>query len=204
MTAQQQPTRSSDHRYSLEGHTFAASITGVLSWSKSPAAMAAIKACQADWEDRGVTVHRSLELWANGEPDDVLQPLQTGPYRDWIEPLLKHPIWDHITITGSERISWCLHRNIAGTFDLSYRHPQEGHILADLKTRGRPDSGTYDVRPQLGGYLALEASQGRFYDGARAIWCRPGSTRLGELHSPRECLEAWAAAVATWRALGCP
>ena len=205
MTAalQPQPTRDQQHRYHLSGHRFRASITGVLRWQKSPATLAAIEASRHQWEARGVSVHRALEVFATGGSILEQRQLMTGPFGDWVRPLLNHPLWGQVTVTGSERLTWCLERDIAGTFDLSYRTTDGRHILADLKTQAANRS-PYDIRAQLGGYLALEAAHGRTYDGAQALWARPGQTTAGPIHSTAECLLAWAAAWARWCALGRP
>jgi hypothetical protein len=60
---------------------------------------------------------------------------------------------------------------------------------------------TYCTRAQLGGYMALEATHGIYYDHGQTVWARPGKTVFSPLYSRAECLLAWAGAWATWRAL---
>jgi hypothetical protein len=72
--------------------------------------------------------------------------------------------------------------------------------LADLKSLGE-NGATYSTAAQLGGYQALEATHGNWYDYGQTIWARPGQTTFSPLYSVAECRLAWAAAWATWRAL---
>ena len=88
---------------------------------------------------------------------------------------------------------------MAGTYDTAYIDESGRRVLADFKSLGENGS-TYSTAAQLGGYMALEATHGVLYDAGQTIWCRPGSTTFSPLYSRSECLQAWAAAWATWRA----
>ena len=63
-------------------------------------------------------------------------------------------------------------------------------ILADLKTLSE-HGATYSTAAQLGGYMALEATHGVWYDAGQTIWARPGQTTFSPLYSREECLHAW-------------
>jgi hypothetical protein len=216
--------RDPEHRYWLGEVEFPVSVTGVLGCLKSDYAMERIKATCATWEPRGNSCHRALELMmgtTRGTPWGVEQvrhaiaelgALAVGDYSDWIQPLLEHDRWNQVQVIASERPTCCLARRVAGTFDTAYLDPAlpipasrltvvtgPARILADLKTLGENGS-TYDTRAQIGGYMALEATHGHWYDFGQTIWARPGSTTFSPLYSRSECLLAWAGAWATWRA----
>jgi hypothetical protein len=194
--------RDPQHRYRLGNHVFQTSVTGVLSSQKGRYARKQIEATRGDWERRGVTVHRALELAATvpgWHPDDWPA---CWPWIDWIWPMLSHPLWGEAVLCASEMGLYSLDLNIAGTFDGAYLAPRAGggwhRILFDLKTQGRPDAGCYDTRPQLGGYLTLAREHGITFDGAAAIWARPGRARV-TTYGVDECTEAWEAALAAYR-----
>lgn len=207
-----------EHRYHLNGRPFQVSITGVLRLQKSDFAMARIEATKAIWEPRGTTTHRALELALLqrfkpqldsaselAELADLVSELDTlrqGVYSDWIEPLITHDHWNHVTVIASERATCCLTRGVAGTFDTAYQASSK-RVLADLKTLSGETSHTYCTRAQLGGYMALEATWGNHYDYGQTIWARPGRTAFSELYSRRECLLAWAAAWTRYQAATC-
>jgi len=205
-----------EHRYWLGDHLFAVSITGVVGSAKSDWALARIEATRHLWEPRGHTVHLALEAllhsrfhpqattreWAAAQ----LEELRASDYGDWIEPLLAHPHWQEVTVIASERPTCCLVRNLAGTYDTAYLDPAlpipgdrpswaagPARVLADLKSLADGGS-TYCTRAQIGGYMALESSQGQWFDYGQTIWCRPGRTQFSAPYSRRECLLAWAAA----------
>jgi hypothetical protein len=88
---------------------------------------------------------------------------------------------------------------VAGTYDTAYVDEDGRRIQADHNSLGENGS-TYSTAAQLGGYMALEATHGIHYDAGQTIWCRPGQTTFSPLYSRSECLLAWAAAWALWRA----
>jgi len=115
-------------------------------------------------------------------------------------------------VIASERPTCCVQRGVAGTFDLAYedsslpslKRPSwasQGppRVLADLKTLAESGS-SYSTAAQLGGYMALEATHGHWYDYGQTIWARPAKTTSRRLYSRAECLLAWAGAWATYRA----
>lgn len=208
--------RDPEHRYWLGEVEFPVSVTGVLGCLKSDYAMERIEATRATWEPRGTQTHRALELMLSPSSDHgtlrELAELLQGDHADWIQPLLTHERWDQLQVIASERPTCCLARRVAGTFDCAYLDPAlpippgrpagvtgPARVLADLKTLSASGS-TYSTAAQLGGYMALEATHGHWYDLGQTIWARPGQTTFSPLYSRAECLTAWAAAWALWRA----
>jgi hypothetical protein len=200
--------RDPEHRYWLGEVEFPVSVTGVLGVLKSDFALERIEATRATWEPRGNQTHRALELFLSlehsGRPGladeaaEMVELLQ-GDFTTWILPLVTHDRWGQLQVIASERPTCCLRRKVAGTFDTAYVDESGRRILADLKTLGENGS-TYSTAAQLGGYMALEATHGQHYDYGQTIWARPGQTTFSPLYSRQECLTAWAAAWAIWRA----
>jgi len=203
-----------DHRYQLHGQQFRISVTGVLSCLKTPFAMDRINATRHVWAPRGHETHRAIELFLSQQFGAELQALLEGDHRDWIQPLLCSDRWGAVQVIASERPTCCSRRGVAGTFDLAYQDPGlppperprwackgPARVLADLKTLGE-NGATYSTAAQLGGYMALEATHGNWYDYGQTIWARPGSTTWSPLYSRQQCLIAWAAAWACFRAIG--
>jgi len=205
--------RDPEHRYWLGKVELPVSVTGVIGCLKSDYAMERIEATRSSWEPRGNQTHRALELFlqsgavagveGQGIPFramvDEMAELADGDHADWIQPLITHDRWHQLQVIASERATACLARRVAGTFDCAYIDESGRRILADLKTLGENGS-TYSTAAQLGGYMALEATHGHWYDYGQTIWARPGSTTFSPLYSRQECLLAWAGAWATWRA----
>ena len=164
--------------------------------------MERIEATRHDWEPRGNTTHRALELAAttpDWHPDDWPT---CWPFIEWVWPLLTHPLWHGARLIASEMGVYSLELDIAGTFDGAFLLPDGRggwrRILFDLKTQGRADAGAYDTRPQLGGYLMLCAEHGITFDGAATLWARPGKTVL-KTYGINECLDGWTGALAAYR-----
>ena len=194
--------RDPEHRYVLDRpgqplHEFPASVTGVIGLGKDQRAIEAIEATKDIWQPRGHAVHLALECLLQRRYSE-LQALAAGDYADWIQPLITAPRWGDLQVIASERPTYCLARNISGTYDAGYIDPAGRRILADLKTQATITSRTYSTAAQLGGYMALEASHGVHYDAGQTIWSRPGQTAFSALYSRQECLTAWALAWARW------
>lgn len=210
--------RDPEHQYVLQrpglpDHVFPASVTGVLACGKSAYAMERIEATREVWEPRGHTVHLALECLLQGRLDE-LNPLASGPYADWVVPLISLARWDSVEVVASERPTCCLQRDLSGTFDCAFDDPalsvpQErpqgasgpARVLADLKTLSEAGS-TYSTAAQLGGYMALEATHGHWYDYGQTLWSRPGRAWFSPPYSRAECQHAWALAWALYRAGG--
>jgi hypothetical protein len=191
-----------EHRYRLGEVEFPVSVTGVLGCLKSDYAMDRIEATREVWAPRGNSCHRVLQLHLllqhSGRPglaDEAAEMVELlhGDFTDWILPLVTHDRWNQLQVIASERPTCCLKRRVAGTFDTAYIDENGRRILADLKSLGENGS-TYSTAAQLGGYMALEATWGVYYDAGQTIWARPGETRFSPLYSREECLAAWAAA----------
>jgi hypothetical protein len=202
--------RDPEHRYALGDITFPVSITGVLAIQKSDFAMQRIRATEHIWAPRGNTTHRAMECFCSARAPAAdaaafaseLAEHAAGDYSDWITPLITHPRWTAVQVIASERPTCCITRRIAGTYDTAFNQADGRRVIADLKTLGANGS-TYCTRAQLGGYMALEATHGVFYDAGQTIWAWPGKTEFSPLYSRAECLLAWAAAWATYKARVC-
>lgn len=212
--------RDPEHVYYLNGMAFPVSITGVLGLSKSDFAMARIEATRPEWEPRGNAAHRALELALTlacvpSPPEGLageLEALAEGPHAEWVGPLITHPRWHEVQIIASERATCCPRRRVAGQYDCAFLADDlpipadrpahitgPARVLADLKSLSANGS-TYSTAGQLGGYMALEAHWGHWYDYGQTIWARPGITTFSPLYSRSDCLTAWAAAWARYRA----
>jgi hypothetical protein len=185
--------RDASHSYRLGRHTFPVSVTGVLSVGKADQAVKAIETTRSQWENRGNTVHRALEL-ACTDPTwhpDWWPPC--WPFIDWVWPLLTHPLWGEVQLVASEMMLHAKDGSVAGTFDGAFQTTSGARILFDLKTQARPDAGAYCTRAQLGGYLTMAAEHGISFDGAATLWARPGKTVV-QSFGVDECRDAWRAA----------
>lgn len=212
--------RDPEHVYYLDGQPFPVSITGVLGLGKSDYAMARIESTRTEWEPRGNAAHRALELaltlaCVSSPPEGLageLEALAEGPHAEWVGPLITHERWHQVQIIASERATCCPQRGVAGQFDTAFLDPSlpipsyrpahitgPARVLADLKSLSANGS-TYSTAAQIGGYMALEAHWGHWYDYGQPIWARPGSTTFGTLYTRPECLTSWAAAWARYRA----
>lgn len=201
------------------GHRFPVSITGVISRvHKSSIALARIEACREVWEPRGNTCHAALQHFAIARwgacagplatdskhlswPDWQLPPDPHGPlygaYGAWIEPVLAEPLWDHVSVIGSELMLFDLDRNVAGTIDLVLRLPDGSCALADLKTLSAKGS-RYDTRAQLGaGIVMAEQHYGLEFSRGLTIWSKPGQCRI-QSHGADECRQAWLGTFASY------
>lgn len=195
--------RHSDHTYWLGDHLFPISTTGVLSHGKSAFAMERINSTKDEWAPRGTSIHKSLELhlWGNHHPDGdqgaaaaAIAAPEFDPYREWIDPLLSHPLWDEVTVIATEMALCSRRLNIAGTFDGAFLVNATGQrTLFDLKSQKRADAGPYCTKAQLGCYMAMAAEQGISFDRGLTVWSRPGKARL-QAHTAKECITAWEAA----------
>jgi hypothetical protein len=195
--------RHSDHTYWLGTHLFPISTTGVLSAGKSDVAISRINATRPEWAPRGTAIHKALELhlWGNHHPHGdqaaaaaAIASEEFEPYREWIEPLLTHPLWDQVQVIATEMALCSRILNVAGTFDGAFLVPSTGQrTLFDLKTQKRPDAGPYCTKAQLGCYIAMAAEHGITFDRALTVWSKPGKVRL-QAHGAQECQKAWEAA----------
>jgi hypothetical protein len=157
--------------------------------------MEAIMASRHIWEPRGNTIHQALEAMAhqrfNPNPPADLSPPPHGDYGAWIEPLLADPLWDRVTVIGTEVMAYSLRRNVAGTADLVLRFPDGTYGIADLKTQSRKTSTPYDTRPQLGAGVEMIGDHYKLLiSRCLTLWSKPGSLTI-QTHTADECLQAW-------------
>lgn len=178
------------------GHRFPVSVTGLIGKvTKTDKQLEAFKATQHEWEPRGNTLHQTLEAFVNqrwnpNPPADLKAP-PPGNYQDWIVPLLGSPLWDRITVVGSEVMAYSLRRNVAGTADLVIQFQDGSYGIADLKTQSSKNSTPYDTKPQLGaGVEMIGDLYGLYITRCLTLWSRPGSLTI-QTHTADECLLAW-------------
>jgi len=152
-------------------------------------------ATKATWEPRGNTIHKVLEVFVNqrwnpSPPADLEAPPH-GDYAEWIEPLLASPLWDRITVVGSEVMAYSTRRNVAGTADLVIQFPDGSYGIADLKTQSSKTSQPYDTKPQLGAGVEMIGDLYRLHiTRCLTLWSRPGTLEI-QTHTADECLQAW-------------
>ena len=153
------------HRYSYKGTYLDGSISQIVN---------PMTAEQRSWMERkypeaaprGTAIHRALEIFLTTgqtsqeifhgeESDDLL------PYRDWIDPLLAHHLWDTHDPIASELKVVDLDSSIAGCMDAVLINTDKSSplfgslLLLDLKTKSKPDSRPQNASKQLGGYINL-------------------------------------------------
>lgn len=193
------------HIYWYGDHPFPVSTTGILQAGKGESAIAALEATKHEWAPRGTAVHRSLELFLKlrFHPDPIERELASidwaleapvlDQYKEFIDPLIRHPLWRHVEVYASEFMLCDLELDFAGTFDGAYRLPDKGqgvscNTLFDLKTQR--NKRPYSVAAQLGCYMHMARHQGIDFDQGVAIWARPGETSI-QSYTPGECEAAW-------------
>lgn len=115
---------------------------------------------------RGTAIHRALEIFLNtGQTSQEIFRGEEGnnllPYRDWIDPLLTHHIWDTHSPIASEYMVIDPDASLAGCMDAILINEDKGSplygslLLLDLKTKSKPDSRPPNAAKQLGGYINL-------------------------------------------------
>lgn len=181
--------------YHLHGRLFPVSVTQLISAvTKTHQQMEAIMASRHIWEPRGNLIHQTLEHWVNqrwNPSPPSSDPPPPGDYTDWIKPLLSSPLWERITVVGSELMAYSTRRNVAGTCDLVLQFPDGTYGIADLKTQSSKSSTPYDTRPQLGaGVEMIGDHYGLYFTRCLTLWSKPGTMEI-QTHSADECLQAW-------------
>lgn len=191
-------TRDSDTwTYSLSnGHQFPVSVTSLISAvTKTPQQIEQIMASKDTWEPRGNHLHHTLEAMVNQRwnPNPPPTPIPSpGDYEAWTLPLLGSPLWDRITVIGSELMAYCLRKNVAGTIDLVIQFQDGTYGIADLKTQGSAKSQPYDTKPQLGAGVDMIGQHYKLlFSRCLTLWCRPGVPLQIQTHDAQECLDAW-------------
>ena len=178
------------HRYRYQGRWISHSVTKVVN-DKTPAQMAKIMSSRSEWEPRGNTVHACLESFLlHGDPGDP------GDYAEWVDPLVKHSMWQTWEAIAVEHRLVDDRYSIAGSFDALLRHKEDGRlVLADLKTQASHHSKPRDISSQLGGYLNLldQCHPGLEIDRGIGVWSRPGSASITTFKG-QQCIESYLAA----------
>jgi hypothetical protein len=163
------------------------SVTKIAAASKSPEAMARIRATQHIWEPRGRHTHAQLEAFLKGQPVDL------GDYAEWVEPLLDHAMWKRLRPLGVEHRLADPERSIAGTLDALCEHEDGSVILLDLKTQGSANGSPYSTNAQMGGYASmLPMHYPLAVDRCVTVWAKPGATTI-TVAEPSECIAEWEA-----------
>ena len=150
------------------------------------------------WGPRGDTVHASAEAFLLGKP--MPDP---GAYSDWIDPLVKNPIWKRFTPIAIELRMVSPDRFFTGAFDCLLEGPDKDgntiRVLADFKTLSKPHSPTRKLARQLGSYCSLLIDTHQLsVSKCMGIFCRPGSVEL-TVEEPDDCLGAWVDCLDTFR-----
>ena len=109
---------------------------------------------------------------------------------------MNDPVWDGLTVIGSEVMAYNRVKNIAGTFDLVVKFPDGTYGIADLKTKSSEKTARKPPLAQLG--AGVEMVGDHFRDNGMmlvmkrclTIWALPGRT-IVETHNAQECLDAW-------------
>ncbi len=195
---------SSTWTYCLSnGHQFPVSVTGLISKvTKTPEQMAQIMATKDIWKPRGEIGHLAMEHMVNQRWNPNPPPLpafSVGDYSDWIEPMLASPLWDRITVIGSEVMAYSMAYNVAGTVDLVLQFADGTYGIADLKTQGSKTAKPYDTKPQLGAGVDMIGQHYKLlFSRCLTLWSRPGSFEI-QTHDAQECLDAWLDVVAQYK-----
>ena len=153
-------------------------------------ARAAIARDKHNWQPRGETLHDLMQCHFEGKP------LEFGDYREWGEPLLKHPLLTRYKALACEFRLVDKRGRYAGSLDALLRgigsDGKERTILMDLKTLKHPHSSTRSVAAQCGGYLSMLAQHfpTLWVDRVVGLFSKPGSVDL-VTHSCQDCLDAW-------------
>ncbi|MFZ9656858.1 MAG: hypothetical protein ACO29V_14470 [Limnohabitans sp.] len=170
------------------------SVTGLISTvTKTPEQMAQIMATKHRWEPRGNTCHLALETMVNQRwnPNPPPPASLDGDYEPWIEPMLSSPLWDRITVIGSEVMAYSMAHNVAGTVDLVLQFDDGTYGIADLKTQSSKSAKPYDTKPQLGAGVDMIGQHYKLlFSRCLTLWARPGSFEI-QTHDAQECLDAW-------------
>jgi hypothetical protein len=127
------------------------------------------------WAIRGNTIHHCMEMFlTTGDPGDM------GDFAHFIEPALKHRLWQTYEPVACEYRLVDLTRLIGGSFDALLRNKDDGRlVLIDFKTQGNADGKKYDISKQLGGYThLLQQHHPLLIYKLVGFWIRPNACEL--------------------------
>lgn len=194
------------HLYRYQGEWLQTSISQVTDVDLKPAQRTAFEKYKHGpdgWAARGAAIHKCLNLHLLNQPqvyDDRWAP--------WVETLLTDKVFQNVTTLASE-YSVCQRtdtESIGGTLDflLAYDDDPSFLILGDLKTVSSA-KGVSSRKPnlaQLGGYCKmLQIHWPKLHiSQCVTVVSGPEKVKVRE-HDPQECLDAWEAALARWKAL---
>ena len=138
-----------------------------------------------EWAPRGNTAHACLEAHLRGRSYDA------GDYKDLVNHLVNHWIWDEWEAIGCEYRMFDKQRCIAGTADLILRNKKDPRRVAigDLKTN-KTKISKRDCSAQLGGYVNLLNLTWYELDvtDCFVVWACPTETDVDFDYDPMECL----------------
>lgn len=179
------------HKYQWmpTGHWMAHSITKVVN-KKTPKEMEQINKTKdgpQGWAIRGREVHALMERFLlTGDPGEM------GDYATYIEPAMKHRLWQTYEPIACEYRLADLQRSIGGSFDCLLRNKDDGRlVLVDFKSQAKPDAKPYPVGLQLGGYChLLQQHHPMLIHKLIGFWIRPGGCELSA-HDVDESVNAY-------------
>ena len=121
--------------------------------------------------------------------------LDPGPYAEWIDPLLAHPLFKQYEAIAVEHRMVSKDGFFAGSFDALLRgldksgKPQT--ILMDLKTLKHAHSPTRSIAKQAGAYICLLNDNHKILvDRVVGVFSKPGSVEM-VVEDPQDCIDAW-------------
>ena len=178
-----------EHRYRYRGNWLHYSVSPIAS-PLSPHSKTWIERTRADWEPRGVQVHKALENFLKGEPVDA------GEYGQWTNAMLQNWLLQGCEVMAAEFSVCDEKRSIGGQFDFLITTAKGSVVLGDLKTVGKVDAVATrkPATAQLGGYLEMLQQHKRILvDRCVTFVVGPGAARVIP-SDPDECVEEWQAA----------
>ena len=175
------------YRWEPTGEILARSVTGVTGWDMSAAKRIQLEKTRHEWEPRGNACHSALEnFFKTG-----IRTEDTGPYKEWINPLLGKEYWKDFQPLLVEGRLCDLRKSVGGSCDVLGLDGDGKLVLMDLKTK-KSGTSTYSTDKQLGAYASMFIDHYRMpLDEIRTIWCGPGKTSIGKDQGVHKCLTAW-------------
>lgn len=119
-------------------------------------------------------------------------PGEVGAFGSYIEPAMKHHLWNTYEPVACEYRLADLERSIGGSFDALLRNKHDGRlVLLDFKSQSNPDAKPYPVGLQLGGYCHLLQQHHRLViHKLIGFWLRPGGCGIS-VHETDESVMAY-------------
>jgi len=175
------------YRWEPTGEILARSVTGVTGWDDPPEKRIRIEATREKWEPRGNACHSALEQFFK----TGIKTKDTGPYADFINPLLNKVFWNDFQPLLVEGRLCDLKKSVGGSCDVLGLDGDGRLVLMDLKTKAA-NRAKYSTDRQLGAYASMFIDHYRMeINEIRTIWCGPGKTEIGPDQGVDKCLAAW-------------